>query len=384
MSRVKVFVRRHVFDLVIVIGAIEAALEVALDERAPWYAVPASLLIIGVLLGRRRFPFASPVAVWGLAAAFSFMDGRVITSTFALYAAGLAATFLLGNLADLRQARIGLVIAIAGAAIVVYNRPAGSAADYLFVPGMFAIVWLAGFALRSRSAEAEAAERRAAEAERRREAAARIAVAEERARIARELHDIVAHSVSVMVLQVGAVRHNLPSGLDDDRQALLGVEQTGRAALTEMRHLLGAMRATDQDPELVPQPSLGDLDALLEKVRRAGLPVELHVEGDPSDLPRAIELSAYRIVQEGLTNALKHAHASHAEVTVRAGDDRVEIEIRDDGKGAGVANGDGLGHGLVGVRERVKIYGGEMSCGESPGGRGFVLRASLPVGRDQS
>ena len=318
MSRVKLLLRRHGFDLVIVIGAIEAALEVGLDERAPWYAVPAALAIVGVLLARRRFPFGSPVAVWVLAAAFSFMDGRVVTSTFALYAAGLAAAFLLGNLADLRQARVGLVIAVAGAAIIVYNRPEHSAADYVFVPGMFAIAWLAGFALRSRSAEAEAAERRAIEAERRREASARIAVAEERSRIARELHDIVAHSVSVMVLQVGAVRHNLPAGLSDDKHALLGVEQTGRAALTEMRHLLGAMREADQDAELVPQPGLGDLDALLDKVRRAGLPVELHLEGDPSDVPRAIELSAYRIVQEGLTNALKHAHASQADVSVRA------------------------------------------------------------------
>ena len=160
---------------------------------------------------------------------------------------------------------------------------------------------------------------RATQAEREREAAARIAVAEERARIARELHDIVAHAVSVMVLQVGVVRHKLPEELAEEADALRGVEQTGRAALAEMRRLLGAMRSEDGEAELSPQPSLERLDALAEEVGRAGLPVRVHVEGEPVRLPRAIDLSAYRIVQEGLTNALKHAHAGHADVTVRYG-----------------------------------------------------------------
>ena len=182
---------------------------------------------------------------------------------------------------------------------------------------LFAIAWLAGFALRERAEQAEAAEARAMQAEREREAAARIAVAEERARIARELHDIVAHSVSVMVLQVGAVRHKLPEALGDEADALRGVEQTGRAALAEMRLLLGAMRRDGDDLELAPQPGLGRLDALLEEIGRAGLPVRLHVDGEPVPLPQAIDLSAYRIVQEGLTNALKHARASQADVTVR-------------------------------------------------------------------
>ena len=205
-------------------------------------------------------------------------------------------------------------------------------------------------------------------------------MAEERTRIARELHDIVAHAMSVMVLQVGAVRHHLPATPQEDRDALGRVEQAGRTALAEMRRLLGAMRRDDDGLELGPQPGLDALEALVEDVSRAGLPVRLRRDGDPFPLPRAIDLSAYRIVQEGLTNALKHAHASHADVTVRYRPDQVELEVADDGKGPVATNGHG--HGLVGIRERAKIYGGEMSAGAAPAG-GFILSARLPVDRYQ-
>jgi signal transduction histidine kinase len=204
-------------------------------------------------------------------------------------------------------------------------------------------------------------------------------VAEERTRIARELHDIVAHAVSVMVLQVGAVRHRLPQTLDEDVAALRAVEQAGRTALGEMRRLLGAMRADGEDVQLTPQPGLDDLDELLDEVARAGLPVRLHLDGTPVPLAKAIDLSAYRIVQEGLTNALKHAHASHADVIVRYQPTLLHIEIRDDGGGGSTSNG--YGHGLIGVRERVKIYGGEMTAGSAPGG-GFILCTQLPIGGD--
>jgi signal transduction histidine kinase len=204
-------------------------------------------------------------------------------------------------------------------------------------------------------------------------------VAEERARIARELHDVVAHAVSVMVLQVGAVRHKLPEAQADDREALRGVERAGRTALTEMRRLLAAMRRDGEDVEFTPQPGLDSLEALVEDVGRAGLPVELHIDGRPVPLPRGVDLSAYRIVQEGLTNALKHARASAADVTVRYGLEELEIEVRDDGVGSSTT--DGLGHGLVGVRERVKIYGGEMSAETTTEG-GFVLTTRLPLGEE--
>jgi signal transduction histidine kinase len=164
--------------------------------------------------------------------------------------------------------------------------------------------------------------------------------------------------------------------LAECREALTGVEQTGRGALTEMRHLLGAMRREGDGLELAPHPGVDRLDSLLEDVDRAGLPVELHVDGKPFPLPRAIDLSAYRIVQEGLTNALKHARASRADVTFHYESDELRIEVRDNGEGAAVS--DGLGHGLVGIRERVKIYGGEMTSGVAPEG-GFVLGARLPL-----
>jgi signal transduction histidine kinase len=233
-----------------------------------------------------------------------------------------------------------------------------------------------GFALHHRSEQAEAAEERANRAEIEREAAARVAVAEERGRIARELHDVVAHAVSVMVLQVGAVRHRMPESDPEDREALKNVEQAGRAALAEMRHLLGAMRQHGDDLELVPHPGLNDLDALLGDVRAAGLAVRLEMEGEPFPLPAGVDLSAYRILQEGLTNTLKHGRARHAEVTVHFGEAELQVEVRDDGQG--FSTNDGLGHGLVGIGERVKIFGGDMSAGASGAG-GFVLRARLPV-----
>ena len=382
MRRLWALAKRYGFDALIVLAAVESALEIGLRNApdAPhttrWFTVPAAALAVLPLLARRRFPFAAPAAVWLAAGAISFVDPRVDVFAESTFVAGLAATFLLGNLRDAIQAWLGLAISAGSVTIVVYNNPDHAPGELVFVPVLVAIVWITGFALRERVEQAEAAAARAALAERERETTARIAVAEERARIARELHDIVAHSVSVMVLQVGAVRHRLPDALAEDADALRSVEQTGRTALGEMRLLLGAMRREGDDLELAPQPGLGSLDALLEEVGRAGLRVSLHVDGEPAPLPRAIDLSAYRIVQEGLTNALKHARASRADVTVRYRPDEVQIEVRDDGQGDASANG--AGYGLVGVRERVKIYGGEMSAGPAPDG-GFVLHTRFPL-----
>jgi signal transduction histidine kinase len=388
VSRIRDVAREYWFELLIAFLAIAGMLELVLGRDSSgsppttlWIAVPTVAVLVLPLFARRRFPFAAPAVYWLLAAAISFVDGLLLAFIGSLGVVGLASAFLLGNLRNPLKAGAGLIIVLAGIVLVVYNVPGPqTVGDFVFIPLRFAVAWVAGYALGERAEQAEAAEERAAQAEREREAAARVAVAEERARIARELHDIVAHAVSVMVLQVGAVRHKLPDPLAEDREALRGVERAGRSALAQMRRLLGAMRREGDEAELVPQPGLDGLDSLLDEIGRAGLPVELHVDGKPFPLPRGIDLSAYRIVQEGLTNALKHAKASDADVTVRYRPDELEIEVRDNGHGG--ATGDGLGHGLIGVRERVKIYGGRMSAGTAIDG-GFVLSTRLPLGQDE-
>ena len=383
MNRVESLARDYWYELLVGGLLVAAMLELILGRNSSAapptslrYAIPVVVLLIATLFARRRFPFAAPASYWLIATAISFYDGELIPFMVSLFPVGLVAAFLLGNQRDARRAWAGLAIVLGGITTVVYNIPGHLTAELIVIPVDFGISWAAGFALRDRAQAAEAAEIRAAQAEREREAAARVAVAEERARIARELHDIVAHAVSVMVLQVGAVRHQLPDELGEQRGALTDVERAGRTALAEMRRLLAAMRREGEEAELVPQPGLDGIDSLLAEVGRAGLPVELHVDGEPVPLPRGIDLSAYRIVQEGLTNALKHAHASDANVTFRYGPDELEIEVRDNGQGSSTT--DGLGHGLVGVRERVKIYGGEMSAGSANGG-GFVLSTRLPL-----
>ena len=402
MRRIEHVAREYWFELLIAVLAVGGMLELVVGRDSPgapttslWFSVPAVAVLVLPLFARRRFPFAAPAVYWLMAAALTFVDGLLIPFMGSIGVVGLATAFLLGNVRDNAQAGMGLAIVLGGVLIIVDNIPGPHTVSVaVFVPLRYLVAWVAGYALRERSEQAaaaemratlaererEAAEMRAAHAEREREAAARVAVAEERARIARELHDIVAHAMSVMVLQVGAVRHRLPHRLEEDRDALGRVEQAGRTALAEMRRLLGAMRSDGDGVELGPQPGLDALDSLVEDVSRAGLAVRLHVDRDPVQLPRAVDLSAYRIVQEGLTNALKHARATNADVTVHYGPDEVELEVADDGKGPATSNGHG--HGLVGIRERVNIYGGEMSAGAAPSG-GFVLSARLPVDRYQ-
>jgi signal transduction histidine kinase len=269
-------------------------------------------------------------------------------------------------------------LVLCGAVIVVDNKPDHQGSELVFVPVMFAIAWAAGYALRERARHAEVAEQRAVHAEHERQAAARAAAADERGRIARELHDTIAHAVSVMVLQVGAVRHQLPDAHQEHKNVLRDVEQTGRTALTDMRHLLDAMREDGGGVELAPQPGLDRLDGLLKEFGRAGLPVRLSIAGEQFPLPGGVDISAYRIVQEGLTNVLKHAQATEAEVALDYAPDQLSIEVRDNGRGAGHSNGSG--HGLVGIRERVRLYDGEMTAGTHADG-GFLLRARLSLTR---
>jgi signal transduction histidine kinase len=386
MDRVVRFFAAYGLDVLIVCAAVASAVGTVLrtDPEQPdgprlVFEVAAVSLVVLVLLARRRFPFLAPASVWVVAPALSFLDGDLIASQPGVFLAGMYAAFLLGGLRRGQLARLGLVLVLVGSAVVVYHNPTHTPADLIGTPVLFAVAWLAGFGMRERNQQAEAAEERARRAERDRESAARLAVAEERARMARELHDVVAHAVSVMVLQVGAVRHRIPAGAEEG-EALRNVEQAGRTALAEMRRLLGALRDGDDLVELAPHPGLDDLASLADDVRAAGLDVRLHVHGAPVALPRSLDLSAYRIVQEGLTNALKHSGARRADVTVDYATGELLLEVRDDGPG-GFAQTDGFGHGLIGIGERVKIYGGDMSAFVATSG-GFVLRAALPLESD--
>jgi signal transduction histidine kinase len=210
-----------------------------------------------------------------------------------------------------------------------------------------------------------------------RTAAAERAVAEERARIARELHDVIAHSVSVMTVQAGAVRRLLQPEQERERLALEAIESTGREALTEMRRLVGLLRRQGAIPEFSPQPSMRAVDVLVGTIREAGLLVDLAVEGEPTELAPGVDLAAYRVVQEALTNALKYAGPARAWVTVRWREADLELEIANDGSSE--VGGDGRGHGLVGLRERVALVGGSIDSGPRSGG-GFVVTARLPHG----
>jgi signal transduction histidine kinase len=239
-----------------------------------------------------------------------------------------------------------------------------------FAAGCLAVMLLVRRIVRDR-------DRRASVAEREREVAAREAVVQERARIARELHDAIAHNVSMMVVQAGAERKALEASEGGPTQEVLRtIERVGRGALTEMRRLVGMLRSDTEDT-LAPQPRLADISTLATQVREAGLPVEVRVEGERRELPVGIELAAYRIVQEALTNALKHAGATSATVRVAYGTDSLELEVSDTGAGP-PASLPGGGHGLAGMRERAMLYGGRFDASARPEG-GFSVRVLLPV-----
>ena len=253
--------------------------------------------------------------------------------------------------------------------------------DIVFIGGILFAVWGAATVVRSRQELAGALAERTVELEHEREETAKLAVAEERARIARELHDVVAHSVSMMVVQAGAERRALGDERPETAAVLGTIEDTGRAAMAELRRLLGLLRRSDDELALAPQPSLSHLDDLVEQVREAGMPVDLRIEGEPRPIAAGIDLSAYRIVQEALTNALKHAGPASALVSVRYGDGELEIEITDDGADAAAGDVVAGGHGLVGMRERVALMGGDMAAGRRRGG-GYAVRARLPLAGD--
>jgi signal transduction histidine kinase len=335
---------------------------VASDQDVPLgLAVPVALAMTLPLAWRRWAP--APVAAIVLGA---FMvqgvagDWRLEPQT-ELLSVALAFWALGAHARDPLSWRAALV----GLLAVLVHEPG----DMIVQGPLMAGVYAAGRLMRSRAELAAALERDRAEGERQ-------AVAEERARIARELHDVVAHSISLMTVQAGAERLTLGRERPRTAEALSQIETTGRQALAEMRRLLGMLRGPGEEVDLAPQPGLGQLAALAERITRAGLPVELTVEGDPAPVSPGVDISAYRIAQEGLTNALKHAHAARARLRVAYRGDGVEIEIADDGQGGPPAV-NGTGHGLTGMRERVALYGGTLEAGPQPEG-GWALRARLP------
>jgi signal transduction histidine kinase len=333
-------------------------------------AVPVGLLMTLPLAWRRRAPLAVVAVVMGALAAQSHHDSSEQPPQTPFLAL-VVAVYSVAAYSERTNALIGGAFSLA---VILLSEPD----DFIVAGPLYTGVWLAGRLYRDRQRLAAALESRAVALEREQEETARLAIAEERARIARELHDVVAHSVSVMVVQAGAERLALRPGQDSTRETLLSIEKTGRQALGEMRRLLGMLRKEDEELALAPLPSLDHLDSLVAHVREAGLPVELHVEGARQTLPAGVDISAFRIVQEALTNALRHAGPARARVVVRYGDGEVEVEVADDGRGPQEANGSG--HGLVGMRERVTLYGGELETGLREGG-GYAVRARLPFDR---
>jgi signal transduction histidine kinase len=371
-------IRAHAVDALVCVFAVASIVEVFLVHgvnHRPVLAVVAPFWSLPFLF-RNRHPPVAPVVVTIALATMGLVEGKASEKLSMPFLAALATAISFGLLTDRRRQIAGWCAIIAAAAIVDWR--ASDTAGFFWTTLILSLAWTFGLALGNRTAQTRELRRRVAAAELERAATAERAAADERARIARELHDVVAHSVSVMVVQASGVRRLLHDDQEREREALLSVERIGREALGEMRRMLGVMKPDEaQAVALAPQPGLQHLDRLIQQVEKAGLPVQLRVEGPPTDLPAGIDVSAYRIVQEGLTNALKHARGSHAEVVVRYADDGVEVEVADDGPGS---NGAALdGQGLAGMRERVALFGGTLDAGPREGG-GFMLRAQLPLG----
>jgi signal transduction histidine kinase len=333
--------------------------------------VPAGLAVTVPLAWRRVAPLPALLflmaasAALGLATADSDEVAQELQTPFL---AEILAVYTVAAHAQRREALIGLFVS--WAALI-----AAEPGDFVVMGPVWAGVWLAGRLVRAREHDARRLHELAEALERERVEEARRAVAEERTRIARELHDVVAHAMSTVVLEAGAERVNLDARQASARQALHSIERTGRQALAEMRRLVGVLRTDEDEAELFPQPSLAHLELLVEHVRRAGLPVDLRVVGEPVQLAPGLDLSAYRIVQEALTNVLKHGGDARATVVVTYGDRTLELEIVDDGRGG---TPDGSGHGIVGLRERVALFGGSLEAAGREGG-GFAVRARLPL-----
>jgi signal transduction histidine kinase len=330
------------------------------------------------LLARRRAPLTVAVVVFGSLALLSLFLTPANTLNVPLLDI-IVLGYSVGAYTRGAAAWLGPFVLVGGMVLNIALMTRHNGGDYVF-PTMFVLVsWLCARALRSRSELTEQLHEAAARAEEVRQEELRAAATEERRRIAREMHDVIAHSMSVMVVQAGGARRILDRDPERAAAAAEQIERTGREAMAEMRHLLGLLHPEEQPAELAPQPSLSQLDVLVARAREAGLPATLHVEGARRSLPAGLDLAAYRIVQEALTNAIKHAGGAATAVTLRWFHDELELEVRDAGPGGRAAAIEQAGgHGLVGMRERVRIYGGELETVQPPHG-GWIVRARLPL-----
>lgn len=336
-------------------------------------ASPAVLLCTLPLLVRRRWPI--PVLILALT---GFAIAQNATNFPALLGGVLAAVSV-GLYA--RNELLGWV-AVLGSALVIALEFGHGSTSTLPIPGAalaFLILgasYLAGREIASRQRQLIQQREKASQLERERESALKAAAAAERQHIARELHDVVAHSVSVMVVQAGAARKVLDDKPDAARESLMNVEAVGHETMAELRRLLGVLGTNGNEAPLAPQPGVNNLEMLVERVKDAGLPVQLRVEGDPVAVPPGVDVAVYRIVQEALTNALKYAGGAPTDVTVHYAPGAIDVEVLDEGKLATPA--DGIGRGLTGMRERVALFGGTIEAGKRPEG-GYAVRAHLPL-----
>jgi signal transduction histidine kinase len=337
------------------------------------------LLITLPLAARRQRPAAALLTAAGALVVAAFLVSHSNGAPVEVFLAMLIAFYSVGAHCDDRPSPLVGVVAVAAIAAADLARPGTFSASGTR-PGAwlaFAIAWLVGRDQRRRRQRVGELEDRAERLEREREEQAQLAVAEERGRIARELHDVIAHNVSVIVVQAQAGPH-----LVGDTKRVVGVfqaiESSGRDALGELRRLLGILRSGDDQLAIGPQPGLSSLQSLVEHVRASGVSLELRIEGEPVHLPAGVDLSAYRIVQEALTNVVKHAGGAAAEVVIRYRERALELDVVDDGHSRPV-DVNGAGHGLIGMRERVALYGGTLEAGTRDGG-GYAIRARLPFG----
>ncbi|GGL06569.1 MULTISPECIES: sensor histidine kinase [Streptomyces aurantiacus group] len=361
--------------------------EEARGADLPAVTVPVMILLSLVVALRRRMPEKMLILAMVVGLAQLIADVGTLPANFAF----LVIIYTVAADGARWSSRIALTAGLCAAPLAqlrwTSEQGVGSSiAIVTFQTVPFALAWVLGDSVRTRRAYLSQLEERAARLEREREAQSKVAVAAERARIARELHDVVAHNVSVMVVQADGAAYVLDTAPDQAKKALETISGTGRQALAEMRRLLGVLRTGEhqESGEYVPQPDVDQLDDLIEEVRTAGLPVDYKIEGTPRPLPSGVELTAYRIVQEALTNTRKHGGPNAgASVRLVYFDDGLGLLVEDDGKGAPHelyedGGADGRGHGLIGMRERVGMVGGTLDAGPRPGG-GFRISALLPL-----